>query len=57
MIHHQNYKTKSEAMFSIVAYLLTFYNFKSVHSTLNDMSPIEFEKKYATKSPSPSCTF
>ncbi|PKW51900.1 hypothetical protein CYJ02_11995, partial [Staphylococcus pseudintermedius] len=41
-------------MFSIVAYLLTFYNFKSVHSTLNDMSPIEFEKKYATKSPSPT---
>ncbi|NCJ14761.1 hypothetical protein GWD55_06745 [Staphylococcus pseudintermedius] len=57
MIHHQNYKTRNEAMFSIVAYLLTFYNFKSVHSTLNDMSPIEFEKKYTTKSPSPSCTF
>ncbi|WP_414715728.1 IS3 family transposase, partial [Staphylococcus pseudintermedius] len=30
-------------------YILTFYNSKRVHSTLNYMSPIEFEKKYATK--------
>ncbi|PKW53774.1 hypothetical protein CYJ02_06315 [Staphylococcus pseudintermedius] len=57
LIHHQNYKTRNEAMFSIVEYILTFYNSKRVHSTLNDMSPIEFEKKYATKSPSPTCTF
>ncbi|MGK4807295.1 IS3 family transposase [Staphylococcus pseudintermedius] len=57
LIHYQNYNTRNEAMFSIVAYLLTFYNFKSVHSTLNDMSSIEFEKKDATKLPSPSCTF
>ncbi|PXA12318.1 hypothetical protein DD894_11255 [Staphylococcus pseudintermedius] len=57
LIYHQNYKIRNGAMYSIVAYLLTFYNSKSVHSTLNDMSPIEFEKKYATKSPSPTCTF
>ncbi|PCF42100.1 hypothetical protein B5C06_07610 [Staphylococcus delphini] len=57
LIHHQNYKTRNEAMFSIVEYILTFYNSKSVHSTLNDMSPIEFEKKYTTKSPSSECTF
>ncbi|QUM66741.1 IS3 family transposase [Staphylococcus delphini] len=49
MIHHQNYKTRNEAVFSIVAYILTFYNSKRVHSTLNDMSHIEFEKKYTTK--------
>ncbi|EGQ3781170.1 IS3 family transposase, partial [Staphylococcus pseudintermedius] len=42
LIHHQNYKTRNEAMFSIVEYILTFYNSKRVHSTLNDMSPIEF---------------
>ncbi|ELD8098118.1 IS3 family transposase, partial [Staphylococcus pseudintermedius] len=57
LIYHQNYKIREEAMFSIVAYLLTFYNSKRVHSTLNDMSPIEFEKKYATKPPSSECTF
>ncbi|UXS30425.1 IS3 family transposase [Staphylococcus delphini] len=45
LIHHQNYKTRNEAMFSIVEYILTFYNSKRVHSTLNYMSPIEFEKK------------
>ncbi len=49
LIHHQDYKTRNEAMFSIVEYILTFYNSKRVHSTLNYMSPIEFEKKYATK--------
>ncbi|HEC2181209.1 TPA: IS3 family transposase [Staphylococcus delphini] len=49
LIHHQNYKTRNEAMFSIVEYILTFYNSKRVHSMLNDMSPVEFEKKYATK--------
>ncbi|UXS38121.1 IS3 family transposase [Staphylococcus delphini] len=49
LIHHQNYKTRNEAMFNIVEYILTFYNSKRVNSTLNDMSPIEFEKKYATK--------
>ncbi|HCT0467228.1 TPA: IS3 family transposase, partial [Staphylococcus pseudintermedius] len=49
LIHHQDYQTRNEAMFSIVEYILTFYNSKRVHSTLNDMSPIEFEKKYATK--------
>uniref|UniRef100_UPI0036F1A2AB DDE-type integrase/transposase/recombinase n=1 Tax=Staphylococcus pseudintermedius TaxID=283734 RepID=UPI0036F1A2AB len=25
LIHHQNYKTRNEAMFSIVEYILTFY--------------------------------
>ncbi|EKC6408305.1 IS3 family transposase [Staphylococcus pseudintermedius] len=49
LIHHQDYKTRNEAMFSIVEYILTFYNSKRVHSTLNYMSPIEFEKKYVTK--------
>ncbi|HAR6069746.1 TPA: IS3 family transposase [Staphylococcus pseudintermedius] len=34
LIYHQNYKTREEAMFSIVAYLLTFYNSKRVHSEL-----------------------
>ncbi|WP_392390505.1 IS3 family transposase, partial [Staphylococcus schleiferi] len=42
-------KTRNEAMFSIVEYILTFYNSKIAHSTLNYMSPIAFKKKYATK--------
>ncbi|HEC2145526.1 TPA: hypothetical protein R1902_000294 [Staphylococcus delphini] len=48
MIHHQNYKTRNEAMFSIVEYLLTFYNSKSVHSTLNDMSPVNLRRNTKT---------
>lgn len=49
LIHHQEYQTRNETMFSIVEYILTFYNSKRVHSTLSYMSPIEFEKKYAIK--------
>nr|WP_234014774.1 IS3 family transposase [Staphylococcus chromogenes] len=47
LIHHCDYKTRDEAMFSVMEYILTFYNSKRIHSTLNYMSPIEFEKKYA----------
>lgn len=47
LIHHCDYKTRNEAMFSILEYILTFYNSKRIHSTLNYMSPMEFEKKYA----------
>ncbi|EGQ3409293.1 TPA: IS3 family transposase [Staphylococcus pseudintermedius] len=43
--YHQDYQTRNVAMFNIVEYSLTFYNSKRVHSTLNYMSPIEFEKK------------
>nr|QHW12303.1 IS3 family transposase [Macrococcus canis]QHW12314.1 IS3 family transposase [Macrococcus canis] len=47
LIHHCDYKTRNEAMFSIMEYILTFYNSTRIHSTLNYLSPIEFEKKYA----------
>nr|WP_241523193.1 IS3 family transposase [Staphylococcus delphini] len=57
LIHHHNYKTRNEAMFSIVEYILTFYNSKRVHATLNYMSSIEFEKKHTTKKPILECTF
>lgn len=47
LIHHCDYKTRNEAMFSIMEYILTFYNSTRIHSILNYLSPIEFEKKYA----------
>ncbi|MCS4485940.1 DDE-type integrase/transposase/recombinase [Staphylococcus sp. GRT3] len=47
LIHHCDYQNRNEAMFSILEYILTFYSSKRIHSTLNYMSPIEFEKKYA----------
>ncbi len=47
LIHHCDYKTRNEAMFSILEYIVTFYNSTRIHSTLNYLSPIEFEKQYA----------
>ncbi|MGV2929439.1 IS3 family transposase [Macrococcus capreoli] len=47
LIHHCDYKTRNEAMFSIMEYIVTFYNSTRIHSTLNYLSPIDFEKKYA----------
>lgn len=38
-----NYQTKKEAALSIFEYIEVFYNRKRLHSTLNYLSPIEFE--------------
>ena len=47
LIHHFDYKTHNEEMFSIMEYIIIFYNSTRIHSTLNYLSPIDFEKKYA----------
>lgn len=38
-----NYKTRKEAITSIFEYIEVFYNRERLHSTLNYMSPVEFE--------------
>ncbi|ARJ50354.1 hypothetical protein B5P37_03030 [Staphylococcus lutrae] len=47
LIHHCNFQTRNEAMFSIIEYIVTFYNSKRIHSTLNYLSPLEFEKMFS----------
>lgn len=46
LIYQNNYKTREEARFSIFKYIEIFYNRNRLHSSLNYMSPIEFENKF-----------
>jgi putative transposase len=46
VIHGRKFKTCEDAKLLIIEYIETFYNFKRVHSSLGNMSPIEFEKEY-----------
>jgi putative transposase len=43
------YKTRQQATTSIFSYIETFYNSKRRHSSLNYLSPNEFERLYLTK--------
>ncbi|NPC93066.1 IS3 family transposase [Bacillus sp. WMMC1349] len=49
LIFHQKYQTRAEAKRSIFAYIMTFYNYKRIHSSIGYLSPIAYEKKYAQK--------
>lgn len=46
LIFHNKYKTREEARKSIIEYIVSFYNYKRIHSTNNYMSPIAYEKQY-----------
>lgn len=46
LIFHENYKTRDQAKRSIFEYLVSFYNYKRIHSANGYMSPIAYEKKY-----------
>ena len=43
LIHHEKFKTKKEAEVKIFDYVEIFYNKQRLHSTLNYMTPEEFE--------------
>lgn len=47
LIFHQKYQTREEAKRSIFTYIMTFYNYKRIHSSIGYLSPIAYEKKYA----------
>jgi putative transposase len=44
--HRKRYKTRDEARADVFDYIERFYNPKRRHSTLNGISPVEFEKRY-----------
>lgn len=46
LIFHQNDQTREQAKRSIFEYIESFYNYKRIHSAINYMSPIAFEKQY-----------
>uniref|UniRef100_UPI0038B5981C IS3 family transposase n=1 Tax=Radiobacillus kanasensis TaxID=2844358 RepID=UPI0038B5981C len=46
LIFHEKYQTRDGAKQSIFAYIMTFYNYKRIHSTINYMSPLQYEIMY-----------
>ena len=46
-IKRQIYSTQEEARGDVFDYIEIFYNPKRRHSSNGDLSPIEFEKRYA----------
>lgn len=46
LIFHENYQTRKQAKNCILEYIVSFYNYKRIHSTNNYMSPIAYEKRY-----------
>ncbi|NSL53390.1 IS3 family transposase, partial [Calidifontibacillus erzurumensis] len=46
LIFHESYETREQAKRSIFEYIVNFYNSKRIHSAINYMSPIAFEKLY-----------
>ena len=45
-VYFNKYKTRQEAANSIFEYIEVFYNRRRIHSTLNYLSPLEFEQKF-----------
>jgi transposase InsO family protein len=43
LVHHDKYRTRDEARASIFEYIESYYNRERMHSTLDYMSPVEFE--------------
>jgi len=43
-LHHQNFQTQEQARLATFDYIETFYNSKRIHSALNYLSPVEFER-------------
>lgn len=43
LVHDENYKTREEAKLSIFEYIEAYYNTKRKHSTINYMTPYQFE--------------
>jgi len=46
LIYRRRFKTKEEAINAINYYISSFYNTRRKHSTLGNLSPAEFERKY-----------
>jgi len=44
-VHWRNYQTRYEAQQDILNYLSVFYNNYRLHSTLDYMSPADYEKQ------------
>ena len=47
LIYHEDYQTRAQARQSIFEYIEVFYNRKRRHASLNYLTPVEYEARYA----------
>lgn len=47
LVHHDDYYTRAQARIALFEYIELFYNRKRRHSSINYLSPIEYEKQCA----------
>ena len=45
LVYHEIYETRAQANQSILEYIEVFYNRERIHSTNNNLSPVEYENK------------
>ena len=46
LVHRERFRNRAEARLKIVEYIETWYNSKRIHSSLGDLSPMEYESQY-----------
>jgi len=49
LIYHELYETKAQANQSIFEYIEVYYNRQRMHSSNNNLSPVEYEEKMLLK--------
>lgn len=50
LIHRRRFKTRAQARLAIINYIETWYNSKRLHSSLDYMTPTEYEMQYRQQS-------
>lgn len=45
--HLQTWRTRASARSAIFEYIEAFYNLRRIHSTLQNVSPVEFENRHS----------
>ena len=46
MVHHEKFKTRSDAKQAIFEYIEVFYNRRRKHSTIGYVAPMEYDEAY-----------
>ncbi len=47
LVTHEDYKTRAQARQSIFEYIEVFYNRQRRHASLNYLTPVDYEARYA----------
>jgi len=47
LVYHEDYKTRAQARQSMFEYIEVFYNRQRRHASLNYLTPVAYEARYA----------